>query len=63
MGGESPPFLTLKKKGSTMWIFMNDSMLSIVAHKDKPEHLLVRSRIEGDIESEREKERISRQLH
>jgi len=33
-----------------MWVLMNDSFLSIVAHTDKPGHLLVRSRIKGDIE-------------
>lgn len=34
-----------------MWIFLNDSMLSVVSHRSKPEHLLVRGRIEGDIDS------------
>lgn len=33
-----------------MWIFLNNSSLSIVSHWDLPDHLLVRSRIEGDIE-------------
>ena len=33
-----------------MWILLNDSALSIVDHLEKPGHLLVRSRIEGDIE-------------
>ncbi len=33
-----------------MWIFMNDSILSIVEDLDNREHLLVRARIEGDIE-------------
>ena len=33
-----------------MWIFMNDAMLSIVEHRGKPDHLLVRGRIKGDIE-------------
>ena len=33
-----------------MWIFQNNSFVSIVAHKERPGHLLVRSRIEGDIE-------------
>ena len=27
-----------------MWLFFSDGFLSIVAHRDKPEHLLVRSR-------------------
>lgn len=33
-----------------MWIFLNDSFLSIVAHHDDPELLLVRARAAGDIE-------------
>ena len=33
-----------------MWIFLNDSFLSVVEHKDKADVLLVRSRIAGDIE-------------
>jgi hypothetical protein len=33
-----------------MWIFQNNSFVSIVAHKDLPGQLLVRSRIKGDIE-------------
>lgn len=33
-----------------MWIFMNDAMLSVVRHKDKPEHLMVRARVQGHIE-------------
>jgi hypothetical protein len=33
-----------------MWVFQNSSFLSVVAHKDRPGHLLVRSRIKGDIE-------------
>jgi hypothetical protein len=33
-----------------MWIFRNDSFISVVAHRDQPENLLARSRIEGDIE-------------
>lgn len=33
-----------------MWIFCNDSMMSIVADKDNPNKLLVRARIAGDIE-------------
>lgn len=34
-----------------MWIFQNDSFLSIVAHRDKPGVLLVRARKAGDIEA------------
>lgn len=33
-----------------MWVMLNDSYLSIVQHKGKPGVLLVRSRIEGDIQ-------------
>jgi hypothetical protein len=33
-----------------MWIFLRDSFLSIVAHRDRPGVLLVRARREGDIE-------------
>jgi hypothetical protein len=33
-----------------MWILRNDSFLSVVQHRDMPGKLLVRSRIEGDIE-------------
>jgi hypothetical protein len=33
-----------------MWLFQNDSYLSVVAHREQPGMLLVRSRIEGDIE-------------
>ncbi len=33
-----------------MWIFLNDSFLSVVAHHDDPGLLLVRARIAGDIE-------------
>ena len=33
-----------------MWIFMNDSMLSIVRHKHQPGTMLVRARLTGDIE-------------
>lgn len=33
-----------------MWIFMNDSMLSIVASRDDSDQLLVRARNKGDIE-------------
>lgn len=33
-----------------MWLFLSDSMLSIVRHKDEPWNLLVRARLRGDIE-------------
>ena len=33
-----------------MWIFQNNSYLSVVEHRTEPGHLLVRSRIAGDIE-------------
>jgi hypothetical protein len=34
-----------------MWIFLNDSFLSIIAHREKPGILLVRARKAGDIEA------------
>lgn len=33
-----------------MWVFFPNAMLSIVAHRDKPDTLLVRARFRGDIE-------------
>jgi hypothetical protein len=33
-----------------MWIFLSRSWLSIVQHLDDPDMLLVRSRVEGDIQ-------------
>lgn len=33
-----------------MWIFLNNAMLSIVAHRDRDDVLLVRARRRGDIE-------------
>jgi hypothetical protein len=33
-----------------MWIFLNNSFLSIVAHHDRPDLLLVRARVPGDIQ-------------
>lgn len=33
-----------------MWVFMSDSFLSIVAHREHADFLLVRARAEGDIE-------------
>jgi hypothetical protein len=33
-----------------MWIFLNDAFLSVVAHRDEPDHLHVRARIAGDLE-------------
>ncbi len=33
-----------------MWIFLNDAFLSVVAHWDDPDALLVRARHRGDIE-------------
>jgi len=32
-----------------MWLFFNDSMLSVVQHKDSVQHLLVRARQRQDI--------------
>ena len=34
-----------------MWVFLSNSFLSIVAHRDKPDTLLVRARRAGDIEA------------
>ncbi|HEY3331970.1 MAG TPA: hypothetical protein VGK19_18200 [Capsulimonadaceae bacterium] len=33
-----------------MWIFLSDAFLSVVAHRDKPDCLLVRARRRGDLE-------------
>lgn len=33
-----------------MWIYLNDAMLSIVAHRTQPDDLLVRARVAGDLE-------------
>lgn len=33
-----------------MWVFTNDAFLSIVRHRDEPENMMVRARLEGDIE-------------
>lgn len=33
-----------------MWIFLNNAMLSVVAHRTKRNHLLVRARFRGDLE-------------
>ena len=33
-----------------MWVYLTEAMLSIVAHRTRPEHLLVRARLPGDIE-------------
>ncbi|HVB79843.1 MAG TPA: hypothetical protein VNE82_07830 [Candidatus Binataceae bacterium] len=33
-----------------MWIFLNDAFLSVVAQRDRPNHLLVRARLKGDIQ-------------
>lgn len=34
-----------------MWLFLPDSFLSVVQDKDHPEALVVRARLEGDIEA------------
>jgi len=33
-----------------MWVFLNNAFLSIVAHREEPNMLMVRSRMAGDIE-------------
>ena len=32
-----------------MWIFLPDAFLSVVAHRDKPGHMMVRSRFPDDL--------------
>lgn len=32
-----------------MWVFTNNSFVSIVQHRDKPDTLLVRGRVSGDV--------------
>ena len=34
-----------------MWVFLNDAALSIVAQRERPDCLLVRGRVAGDIEA------------
>ena len=34
-----------------MWIFLNNAYLSIVRHRERPDHLLVRARNNGDIQA------------
>ena len=34
-----------------MWVFLNDAALSIVAHRERPDCLLVHGRVAGDIEA------------
>ena len=33
-----------------MWVFLNNAFLSIVAHREQPDAMLVRARLPGDIE-------------
>lgn len=33
-----------------MWIMANNAFVSIVQHRDKPDTLIVRARVEGDVE-------------
>lgn len=33
-----------------MWVFLNDAMVSAVAHRTKPGQLMVRARLAGDLE-------------
>lgn len=33
-----------------MWVFLNNAMVSIVAHRQRPDDLLVRARIRGDLQ-------------
>ena len=32
-----------------MWIFLKDSFFSVVAHRERPKHVMVRARYSGDI--------------
>lgn len=34
-----------------MWIFLNNAFVSAVAHRDKPDALMVRARLRGDLEA------------
>lgn len=34
-----------------MWVFLNNAMLSAVAHRDRPGHLMIRARLKGDLEA------------
>lgn len=34
-----------------MWIFTPESFVSVVAHREKPDFLLVRARLQGDLET------------
>jgi hypothetical protein len=43
-----------------MWIFLNNAFLSIVAHRTKPDTLLVRARVRGDIERVFPRAKVSR---
>ena len=43
--------ISRSEKGSAMWIFLNDAFVSIVAHKDDPDKVVVRARVRGDIEN------------
>lgn len=33
-----------------MWIFFNDAFISVVAARGKPDHVMVRARVRGDLE-------------
>lgn len=43
-----------------MWLFLNNAFLSIVAHRTKPDTLLVRARVRGDIERVFPRAKVSR---
>ncbi len=43
-----------------MWLFLNDAMVSIVAHRTKPGHLMVRARFRGDLERLFPRARVTR---
>lgn len=43
-----------------MWIFLNNAMLSVVAHRTKPRHFMVRARLAGDLERIFPRAKVSR---
>lgn len=43
-----------------MWVFLSNAMVSIVAHRTKPGHLMVRARIRGDLQRVFPGARVSR---
>lgn len=46
-----------------MWVFLNNAFLSVVAHRTRPEFLLIRARVKGDIERVFPKAEVSESAH